>query len=175
LNHDYKHGSTTLLEFDMSQAQWGAFVSSFGNGSGVPATLSFFNGRVPQAPAESRLALSHKEVRDAGTKVVAEVREDFEALQKAINDKMGMKEIRSRMHTLECRINNTPANMEFAAKSLTKHSENVVTKARSDIEGMILMAQRQGQGELVEGMEQPVIELQTGYHQVDTEPWATGI
>jgi hypothetical protein len=35
--------------------------------------------------------------------------------------------------------------MEFAAKSLTEHAENVVTKARADIEGIVLAAIDRGE------------------------------
>src|SRR5690606_23288063 len=41
LNRDWKHQTQTLMEFEMSLAQWAAFISSFGDGSGVPATLRF--------------------------------------------------------------------------------------------------------------------------------------
>ncbi len=145
LNHDWKHAERTLMEFGMSHAQWGAFVSSFGEGSGVPATLlRDSDGPVPQAPAESRLGESVREVRDSGDKALAGIRADYEAVEAAFARGAGKREMRDLLHTLKCRIGNGPANMAFAADSLTKHVENVVTKARTDIEAMAVAAANGG-------------------------------
>lgn len=141
LNHDRLHSEKRLLEMDMSQAQWGAFVSSFGNGTGVPATLTFLagEGQIPQAPAESRLERSMAEVRNAGEKALAKVSEDYDAVLDAFENG-GRRALREALKTLGYALKNAPLNMEFAAKSLTEHAENVVTKARADIEGLVLAA-----------------------------------
>ena len=58
LKRDWTFATEVIFECSMSQAQWGAFVSSFGQGSGVPATLTYLHGvgRVPEAARqESRL------------------------------------------------------------------------------------------------------------------------
>lgn len=137
LNRDWLGSGTLLTEFDMSEAQWGAFVSSFGQGGGVPATLSFFNGPVPSAPVESRLGESVEEVRDAGEKALAGIQEDFNALEAAFERGAGKRELRDLIQNLHYKIQNGPKNMEFAATSLAEHTENVVTKARADIEAMM--------------------------------------
>jgi hypothetical protein len=137
LNTDWLFPAQTLMEFSMSHAQWGAFVSSFGEGGGVPATLTFHQGDVPRAPEESRLAESHKEVLDSGTKALDEIKAAYEELQAAFDENAGKKVLRDKLHNLKHRIGNGPGNMEFAAKSLTEHVENVITKARADLEGMV--------------------------------------
>lgn len=145
LNHDYHYNGKVLLEMSMSQAQWGAFVSSFGQGTGVPATLMFLTGvgEVPQAPAESRFDVSHREVRESGERALAHVTEHYQRVMEAFEN--GRKPaLRESLRGLGIALGNAPANMEFAASSLTEHVENVVTKARSDIEGMALAAMEQG-------------------------------
>lgn len=138
LNHDFLFTAKLIIEFSMSLAQWGAFVSSFGEGGGVPATLDWLSGDVPAAPVESRLAQSHQEVRNAGGKALYEIQEAYQDLQAAFDVSAGKKVLREKLQTLKARIQNGPSNMEFAAKSLTEHAENVVTKARADLEGMIV-------------------------------------
>lgn len=143
LNRDWLHQTKTLIEFNMSQAQWGAFVSSFGNGGGVPATLDFLvgEGAVPQpVHVNSRLDLSHKEVYASHKEALAKVKVAQQRVQEAFDQKLGVKETRSRLNVLQRHIDQLPGNVEFAAKSLTEHVENVVTKARADIEGMVLNA-----------------------------------
>lgn len=143
LNRDWLHNTKLLCEFDMSEAQWGAFVSSFGDGGGVPATLTWLNGHVPSAPFESRLDESHREVREAADRSLEEIQAAYNDLVIAFNENHGKKAVRERIASLGARIGHAPSNMEFAAKSLTEHVENVVTKAKADIEGMVLEAESQ--------------------------------
>lgn len=143
LNHDWLHPTETLLEMAMSLSQWGAFVSSFGT-SGVPATLEFLQGPVSQAPADSRFAQSHEEVRTAGDKALENVQESYQRVMEAF-EAGGKRALREALGSMGFALQNAPLNMEFAAKSLTEHVENVVTKARADIEGMVLAAVERGE------------------------------
>lgn len=131
LNRDYVRADRRLIEVDMSMAQWAAFVSSPGQGDGVPATLRWRStiGAVPQAPYAPRLALSIDEARSAAEKSVAEIKAAFAAFEE--------RPIKKNRDTLKYAIANAPANMVFAAKSLGEHAENVVTKAKADIEAEV--------------------------------------
>lgn len=42
--HDRVYGRKQLIEIEMSLTQWAEFIMSTGKGSGVPCTLSYFNG-----------------------------------------------------------------------------------------------------------------------------------
>lgn len=163
LKRDYSYTTELLIEWEMSDAQWGAFVSSFGEGGGVPATLRFLNGAgdgvVPEAPFESRLAESHREVRDAGTEAISKVAEAFGAVEDAFERKAGRRELGGVIRTLHFAIENAPANMEFAAASLTAHTENVVAKARADIEAMVADA---GGARLLDGGSASISQLVQG-------------
>lgn len=118
----------------MSESQWASFVSSMNLGGGVPATLTWDktrdDPRVPGVPFEPRLAESMAEVRRASTDAMAKVQEAFEtyAAHKTVGN----------LRTLEYAIKNLPANMEFAAKSLSGHAEDVVNRARADIEAFVV-------------------------------------
>lgn len=139
LKRDWFYNTKILMKLEMSQAQWGAFVSSFGDGGGVPATLRYLTGvgHVPEAvPTESRLQVSAREVREAGDGAVEGIQLAYAELQAAFDSGAGKKEVRELLRNLKFKIAAGPANMEFAAKSLTEHVENVITKARADIEGM---------------------------------------
>lgn len=136
LKHDWHHPEERIIEVQMSEAQWGAFVSSFGVGNGVPCTIRYMDGKmVPEAPYQPRLQESMDEVKraaDDAVKAVREARDAYEEKRTAANR-------RSLYHAIE----NLPSNLTFAAESLTKHTENVVTKARADIEAMALRAAEQ--------------------------------
>lgn len=152
LHRSWLHGRKTIIEVDMSLAQWGAIVSSPNHGQGQPATLSRYHklddlpeGMTPQPPFEPQLARSHEEVREAGAHALEKIREAQQAVQDAFDNNLSKKVLRERLHTLQCMVDNGPGNMEFAAKSFTKHVEEVVTKARGDLETMVQQAALQSQ------------------------------
>jgi hypothetical protein len=134
LNHDRIHAAARLplMEVEMSEAQWASFVSSMNVGDGVPCTIRAREGdhMVPGVPYQPRLAESMAEVEGAGAKAIEQVQAAFEAYRE--------RKTAANLRTLEYAIKNMPANMTFAAKSLSEHAENVVQRARADVEAMVL-------------------------------------
>jgi hypothetical protein len=130
-----------LVEMSMSMAQWGAFVSSFGQGTGVPVTLDWYGPEnyVPGEPteADSRLALSAAEVQKQTAKSIDAVESALADVLEAFDAGVSKKALREKLNALTARVRNMPANAKFAADSLTEHTEAVVTKARFDIEAMV--------------------------------------
>lgn len=131
LNRDWLRGGKEYIEVAMSEAQWASFVSSMNAGDGVPCTVTRQNYKeVPGFPHEPRLGESVREVREAADKAVQEVQAAFSAYQEKKNA--------GNLRNLEYAIKNMPANITFAAKSLTEHAENVVQRSRADIEAMVI-------------------------------------
>ena len=160
LHRDWLNGNALVIEFDMSLAQWGAFVSSFGDRQGVPATISAHGGQVPQAPFESRLAVTAAEVADKARDATADVRDALAALEATVDGNEGKRAVKDALRRLQSTVGNLPANMRFAADSLTEHTEEVVSKARADIEAMVADAVRRGA--LASGGPAPVLEIGVG-------------
>jgi hypothetical protein len=138
LKTDWLHPTKELFEVDMSESQWAAFVSSVGSGTGVPCTIrsTETDWHVPGLPYTSRLALSAAETRDAAKEAFDEITEAMAAYD-SLDSKAPAKEKREALRRLRSAIANAPANVEHASKSLTEHTENVVQKARADIEAMV--------------------------------------
>lgn len=140
LRHDWLHpsGGLPLVEVDMSEAQWASFVSSV-NTSAVPCTLRVTENQhdIPGLEFAPRLALSAKEAKDAAREAFEEIKEAFDALE-ALDSRAGVKARKEAMRTLRARIQNAVPNVDFATSSLSKHTENVVQKARADIEAMVV-------------------------------------
>lgn len=130
LHRDWIGGGRQLMEFTFSEAQWAAFVSAPNSGTGVPATLDWHGDDVPRAPHDPRLAHSMDEVRDAATRAQQEVKRALEEYKE--------KKTVGNLRHLEAMIDNMPANLVFAAESLTEHAENVVQKAKADIEAFVV-------------------------------------
>jgi hypothetical protein len=132
LNRDWLYRKREFVEVEMSEAQWASFVSSMNSGSGVPCTIRQREDDwlVPGLNYEPRLAESMDEVHAAGEKALAGIREAFEVAAE--------KPTKANMRHLGMVIANAVPTMEFAAKSLGEHAENVVQRARADIEAMVL-------------------------------------
>jgi hypothetical protein len=132
LNHDWLHRKREFVEVEMSEAQWASFVFSMNSGTGVPCTIRQREDErlVPGLNYEPRLAESMDEVHAAGERALAGIREAFEVAAE--------KPTKANMRHLGAVIGNAVPNMEFAATSLGEHAENVVQRARADIEAMVL-------------------------------------
>ena len=138
LNRDWlRPGMLPLIEVDMSEAQWASFVSSL-NTSGVPCTLRATETQqnVPGLEFAPRLQVSLQETRKAADRAFATIREAMQELE-SLDGKAGVKARREAMRKLHYAIENAPKNAEFAGQSLAEHAENVVQKARADVEAMV--------------------------------------
>ena len=166
LNHDWIHASNRdLIEVELSEAQWASFVSSM-NTSGVPCTIrrTETDWQIPGLEYDPRLAHSMGEVKTAAAKAFGKIREARDAYEQALAEKAPAKERNQKLRDLHYAIENSGANMHFAAKTLVEHTENVVQKARADIEAMVATeAQRLGlTGAEAKGLlELPVIAGET--------------
>lgn len=145
LKHDWTHPGKTIASFDMSFAQWGAFISSAGDGSGTPATLNFREqvGTVPDIPYQPRIAQSIDETKAAVDELLTDVREAFQALDEAEERKAGIKERRELRHRLKSAIFNARSNAAFAVRSMAEAAEKTVQSAKADIEVVIAQAMAQ--------------------------------
>jgi hypothetical protein len=132
LNRDWLFGDRApFVEVAMSEAQWAQFVSSMNAGQGTACTIQRReDGDVPGVPYAPRLEKSMDEVHGAADKALEQIRAAFAAYQE--------RKTVGNLRSLESAIRNAPSNMRFAAKSLTEHAENVVQKARADIEAMVV-------------------------------------
>ena len=150
LHRDWIHARKQIIEIQMSEAQWASFVSSM-NSSGVPCTLLWTekDGHIPRLEYAPRLEQSMNETRKAADKMMEGVVEAFATYKE--------KKTVGNLRSLEAAIANAGSNVEFAASSLSRHAENVVTKARADIEAMVADHAARLQLESV-----PTLELPTG-------------
>lgn len=142
LNRDWIHTRDTIVEIEMSQAQWAAVVSSVGLGTGVPVTLrrTRENPRIPDAPYKPRLEESHNEVTGSVDKLLSNIRDAMDELNRVEENKAGIKERRRARQALDVAIANATGNAEFAVKSMEKAAERVVTQSKADIETAVAQA-----------------------------------
>lgn len=139
LNRDWLHGTRDLIEIEMSEAQWASHVASMGIGSGTACTLRRVEAEdgsgyapTPDLPYEPRMEQSLGEVRGAVDALLTDIKDALAAYEASKT----VKNLRALHSTIE----NASGNAAYAAKSLSEHAENTVSKARADVEAMVLQA-----------------------------------
>jgi hypothetical protein len=138
LNRDWIHSTgAPLIEVEMSEAQWASFVSSM-NTSGVPCTVRATETQrtVPAVPYDPRLAHSMAEVHDGTAKTFGPIQAAMVAYD-ALDPKAPAKDRREALAKIRNAVRNAEANLNYTARTLTEHAENVVQRARADIEAMV--------------------------------------
>lgn len=143
LHHDWIYGDHEIIEVEMSEAQWASFVSSMNVGDGVPCTIRYVNNeRVPEMAHEPRLDHSIRETHDAADRAFEQIKAAMDAYD-ALDSKAPARERKEALGVLRAVIRNAVPNVDFAGQSLVEHAENVVTKARADIEAFVVVKARQ--------------------------------
>lgn len=143
-SQDWIGADREIAEFELSEAQWASFVSSMNVGDGVPCTLRYIEGEtMPALPYAPRLAHSMQETKDAAHMAFDEIVVARDAYEAAVAAKAPAAERKQLLHDLHFKIENAVPNIDYAGKVLINHTENVVTKARADIEAFVLAKARQ--------------------------------
>lgn len=144
LHHDWIHSAgRQYIEVELSEAQWASFVSAMNSGDGVPCTVRWLNGEnIPDAPHDPRLAHSLQETKEAADRAFGAIK-DAMAAYEALDPKAPAAVKREALRTLHYAIENATTNVVFAGKSLVETAENVVQKARADVEAFVVNKARQ--------------------------------
>jgi hypothetical protein len=148
LHHDWVHPDREIVEIEMSLAQWGAVVSSMGQGSGTPVTVRRRNDGngyrlIPDIPFQPRLQEGLAEVRETTGKLLTDIRSSLTKLSAAVHGKLGVKATKAALRDVEAAVGNAESNSEFVIKSLNKQGEHVVSQAKADIESYLLQVKHQ--------------------------------
>lgn len=154
LSRDWIHPTgLPLIEVEMTEAQWAQAISSL-NTSGTPVTIRATQSDldVPGLPFAPRLALSRKEAVEAAAKA-------FERIEAALAE-YAEHPTKPGLRKLQTAVEHVRSNIDFASASLAEHAEEVVNKARADIEAMVsAAAERSG----VQGLDAgATVELTSG-------------
>lgn len=139
LSRDWHFPREELITVDMSHAQWVAFVSSSGHGSGVPVTLDRVAGkRCGELPPRSMVEEFKGDMSDRLANAVAQMDEVLKQLKD--DPKIPAKkreEISNKLLQARYDMSN---NLDFVADSFDKHIEKGVNKAKAEIHSHMNMS-----------------------------------
>lgn len=130
LSRDWHHAENDLIEVTLSESQWATFVSSLNLGSGIPATLTRYDGRlIPGLPERDIVHEFKNEVRDAMTQATTELDAALAALETA-DTKTWRKAVMERVAKARQHLS---ANLPFVADQFDHHAEAVVEAAKAEV------------------------------------------
>lgn len=158
LSNDWHYGKRKLVEFDLSEAQWGAMVSSFGMGDGTPCTLTSFNGeRMPGIPLRDEAHLFKVEANEALKKTVTRLKTLRDKIEAGVQ---GLSKTRQQEMLTEVNgaINALASSLPFIADEFGEHMEKRQEKAKSEIHGYMTRAIQRAGLEAMQGNAPLVIE-----------------
>lgn len=137
LSHDWPHPDQTLIEVELSEAQWAAFVSSMNVGAGTQCTINFLKdvGQLPLLPdPENRAEQFSGEIK-------GKLGESLDAIRRArdLVNELGLPKGKAAQITeeLERTLTELKLNLPFVAKSFDEHTEKTTERAKAEVHGYI--------------------------------------
>lgn len=135
LSSDHHYARDRIIEVDVSEAQWAAFISSMNIGMGVPCTLVSRNGeRVPgiKSPPD-RAAQFHGEIIET----LREAEDTARLLDDAVKRGAGKRELSALVTRLR---NNLTPNVSFVAERFGEHIETLKEHAKVEVSAYVTNA-----------------------------------
>lgn len=145
LNHDWINSDKTLVEFEMSHAQFAQFITSNGNGSGTPCTLKFIRGE-GMIPAIKNIESKHetfkREIRDAAAERLRHIKQGLESLGILLEagGSISKKELREIHSNMARHVSQLPGTMEYVVNSAEEALEKATSDAKIEVESFIHMS-----------------------------------
>lgn len=141
LSQDRVYGHGTLLEAEMSLSQWSRFVSSIGNGSGIPVTIrQKREGELIPCPQIAAPVASKREVH--GQEMAAALKKRLEAMRQHV-DKLGSMiadgkitktDLKHAHSELARHVEQLPGSVQFVYDQFSRATEQVVNDAKTEFE-----------------------------------------
>lgn len=144
LGEDRYHGETkTMLELDLSAAQFAELLTSMNVGSGVPCTLRVVDGRqVEKCPEEK---LEAQQVRDDFKEKTAQVARNMDDSKKRIDALLAKKTVsqsdrKEVADLLGLIIQDVRSNMPFWLDQFHEATGKIITSAKAEIDSFMTHA-----------------------------------
>lgn len=136
LSNNWYHPGWTMFEVEMSPSQWAEFISSIGNGGGVPCTIRFAEGKqVEDPPFISERANSDTEfdstVKSAFAKLDQMLAEIEDLLAKPSVTKADRVKIKGLLYSARQEL---MSNLAFVKDQFTEQMDKTVLSAKGEIE-----------------------------------------
>lgn len=159
LSSDRHYAKGSILEINMSHAQWVNFVSSSGQGAGTPCTIEHIDGHPMPLIAATRhekdeIKTDVKETLLDSIRRLTELRDKISA-----DEKLPKTKQKEFVWDLNLAIQELVSNVPFVVQQFHEHVEDTLEKAKTEVHSYMNMAiNRAGLQTLQDKSRQELIE-----------------
>ena len=145
LHRDWVFPKGQVVEFSMSEAQWGRFGSGAGRSQATPITLNRLSEgplvAIPgiKHPEKSRKDSFDKEFGVKLDKAMQGINTIAGQLEEVLNDKSISKvKLKGIVANLKSQASSLPKNLDFAVESFKEATEDMVEEAKAEVEAYFI-------------------------------------
>jgi hypothetical protein len=123
--------SKPIVELEMSESQWAAFVSSMNFGSGVQCTVRYVKGdHIPGFPLRDQKDEFASEMDSQSKDAIAALQRAKEAL---LSSRISQRDANAVIEEIDTAIREIGVNAEYVQTSFGKHMEKRTERAKMEI------------------------------------------
>ncbi len=129
-----------VIRVRMSSGQFAEAITSLNQGSGVPCTIEYVDGKkVDDYPgSESRKEFVHRKFEDRMKMFATEIKQRQLKAKELVKKKaLSKDDMHELQHTLEWMVNEITSNIPFFAKCFQETMDEVVYEAKTEVENAI--------------------------------------
>lgn len=150
-HEDMYMGKNTLIEIEMSEAQFAQLITSPNHGDGVPCTIRYVMGKkMEPCPFESKAEIHRKEFEEHQREIKDKMDKLLEFVESAFETKTLKKAdkeaIISKLINLKTEIS---SNTAFQVSQFDRQMEQTVTEAKAEIEAFLAVKGITGETPLI--------------------------
>ena len=136
LSRDWYHPRKTIIELDLSAAQFADLITSMNMGVGVPCTINYLNGKIEPSPdLETEAEKVRTDFRSDIKGLVTKLKESQKEVKEILSQKTILLSDREKIRwVLDKVVQDVEANMPFVLDSFQEASDKVITHAKAEIE-----------------------------------------
>ena len=131
LSNDHSFATGEIIEVELSETQWGSFVSSMNIGSGVQCTIRRFGkDRIPGIVRPDKVEHFRNELGDTMSDALGHLK----ILEDLINDLgVSKKKAEALMREIDMAKMNISNNVEFVADQFDEHIERTAAELKDEV------------------------------------------
>ncbi len=133
LSRDWTFARKLLISVNLSEAQWGTFVSSFGRGEGVPCTLEYADGKErSRLPPRQTWKLYREEAEQSFSATLKQIKELRAQISLAAT-RLPKKAQAELTAPIDAVINSLQSTLPFIKEQFDRHIEDSIEKAKVEV------------------------------------------
>jgi len=156
LSNDWIHSLLpSIIELDMSEAQWARFISTLNVGDGTPCTLDWIEsvGLIPEIPFPPQ---RKKQFTNEMSAHLIEIIECAKQLSELIEKGGRKSEMRSLAHRI---MEGLPNSTKFIADQFGEHVEKITEHAKVEIHAYLMRAVTRAGLKALGAPEEPPVKM----------------